>query len=283
MKWEEMTTPQFARAVEECGRVCLLPLGVIEKHGEHLPLGTDLFVAREIACRAAALEPAIVFPPYFFTQIFEARYAPGTIGIDNHVMCDLLQATCDEIARNGLKKIILVNGHGGNRHFLPHFITLQLERPRDYVVYLPTESAWMADEAFATAWQEMAECKMRDEHAGEGETSMGLALFPHLVDREAIPEGEGRERGRLSDLSRAHIYNAIQWYADYPSHYSGQGEYGTAAKGEFLIDHVVRGLAQLTRLVKEDDRSLELQSEFFARIFPPSQGGNMGRQAPSQH
>ncbi len=269
MKWEELTTPQFAKAVEECNGVCLLPLGVIERHGEHLPLGTDLFVAREIACRAADLEPAIVFPPYFFTQIFEARHAPGTIGIDSRVMYDLLQVTCDEIARNGLKKIILVNGHGGNRHFLPHFIMLQLERPRDYVVYMPTEEAWMADEEFFKAWQEMAECKMRDEHAGEGETSMGMALFPHLVDRQAIPADDGRERGRLSDLISARIYNAIEWYADYPTHYSGQGEYGTAAKGEFLIDHVVRSLAQIIHLVKQDDRSLALQSEFFARIYPP--------------
>jgi creatinine amidohydrolase len=276
MKWEELTTPEFVSAVEECGGVCLLPLGVIEKHGEHLPLGTDLFVAREIACRAAELEPAIVFPPYFFTQIFEARYAPGTIGIDRHVMYDLLQATCDEIARNGLKKIILVNGHGGNRYFLPHFIMLQLERPKDYVTYLPMENAWMADDAFARAWQEMAECKIRDEHAGEGETSMGLALFPDLVRPEAIPEGEGRERGLLSDLARAHIYNAIEWYADYPTHYAGQGEYGTAAKGQFLIDHVVRGLAQIIRQVKEDNRSLKLQSEFFARVFPPPPEGSAG-------
>jgi creatinine amidohydrolase len=266
MKWEELTTPQFARAVEACGGVCLLPLGVIEKHGEHMPLGTDLFVAREIACRAAAQEPAIVFPPYFFTQIFEARHAPGTIGIESHVMYDLLQATCNEISRNGLKKIILVNGHGGNRYFLPHFIMLQLEHPKDYVVYLPTEQAWMADEEFAKAWQQMMESQVRDEHAGETETSMGLALFPDLVDQEAIPAEAGLERGRLRELAQAHVYNAIEWYADFPKHYAGQGEYGTAAKGEFLMDHVVAGLAQIIRLVKQDNVSLQLQNEYFARL-----------------
>jgi creatinine amidohydrolase len=266
MKWEELTTPRFARAVEECGGVCLLPLGVIEKHGEHLPLGTDLFVAREIACRAAAQEPAIVFPPYFFTQIFEARYAPGTIGIDSRVMYDLLQATCNEIARNGLKKIILVNGHGGNRYFLPHFIMLQLERPRDYVVYLPTEEGWMSDPEFTKAMKQTMEAQVRDEHAGESETSMILALFPELVDREAIPPGEGLERGRLRELAEAHVYNAIEWYADFPTHYSGQAELGTAAKGEVMMEHLVRGLVRIIRLVKEDTRSLELQNEFFARI-----------------
>lgn len=267
MKWEDLTTPQFARAVVECGGVCLLPLGVIEKHGEHLPLGTDLFVAREMACRAAEQEPAIVFPPYFFTQIFEARQVAGTIGIDSRVMYDLLQATCDEIARNGLKKIILVNAHGGNRYFLPHFIMLQLERPKDYVVYLPMmEKAFEADPELASGWLQMSQATTRDEHAGEMETSMGLALFPQLVDRDAIPEGAGLERGRLRELSEAHVYNAIEWYADFPTHYAGQAEYGTAAKGEFLIERVVAGLARIIRLVRQDSRSLELQNEFFRRI-----------------
>jgi len=266
MKWEELTAPQFASAVEACGGICLLPLGVIEKHGEHLPLGTDLLVAREIALRAAAVEPAIVFPPYFFTQIFEARHTPGTIGIRSQVMYDLLQATCDEIARNGLKKIILVNGHGGNRALLPHFVMLQLEQPRDYVVYMPTESAWMSDESFAKAWAAMAECKVRDEHAGETETSMILSILPELVDKAAIPPGEGLARGRLTELAAVHIYNAIEWYADFPTHYSGQAEYGTAEKGQFLMEHLVEGLVRIIRLVRQDEHSLEIQNEFFGKL-----------------
>ncbi len=265
MKWEELTSPQFSRAVEACGGVCLLPLGVIEKHADHLPLGTDLFIARDIACRAAEIEPAIVFPPYFLTQIFEARHTPGTLGIDGRVMVDLLQAVCDEIARNGLKKIVLVNGHGGNRYFLPHLVMLQLERPRDYVLYLAREEAWLSDEA-SRGWKDMAGCKVRDEHAGEMETSMALAAFPDLVDHDAIRPGGGMELKRLAALEEAGVYNAIQWYASYPEHYSGQAEYATADKGAYLINHMVEGLARMIRLVKEDDRSPALQQEFFERI-----------------
>lgn len=107
----------------------------------------------------------------------------------------------------------------------------------------------------------------------EMETSLGLALFPHLIDRQAIPAGEGVERGRLKDLAEAHIYNAIEWYADFPSHYAGQGEYGTAAKGEFLVDHLVESLVRIIRLVKQDNRSLELQQEFFRRLTRSSATG----------
>jgi creatinine amidohydrolase len=266
MKWENLTTPQFIKAVETCEGVCLLPLGVLEKHGNHLPLGTDIFIARELACRAAELEPAIVFPAYFFTQIFEARHTPGTVGINSRVMYDLLETTCDEIARNGLKKIILVNGHGGNRYFLPHFVMLQLERPRDYVVYLPKPGIGLRDEELRQAWAEMRESKIRDEHAGEGETSMMMAIHPELVDTSTLPSDEGQALNRLSHLEEADLYTAISWYADFPHHYSGQGEYGTAEKGEFLLDAMAKRLATLIRVVKDDTQAAALQQEFFERL-----------------
>jgi creatinine amidohydrolase len=62
MFWEELTAPEFAAAVEKCGRVRALPFGVIEKHGDHLPLGPDILHVRHVAARAAALEPMMVFP-----------------------------------------------------------------------------------------------------------------------------------------------------------------------------------------------------------------------------
>jgi creatinine amidohydrolase len=266
MQWENLTTPQFAAAVGRSGGVCLLPLGVIEKHGDHLPLGTDVFIAREIALRAAALEPAVVFPPYFFTQIFEARHTPGTVGIRSGVMYDLLQATCDEIARNGLRKIILVNGHGGNRYFLQHFIMLQLEQRRDYVVYLPRPDTWARDPEYDAAWAAMRQSAIRDEHAGESETSLMLAIAPELVDLAPLPTDEGVALDRLKHLSDAQLYTAIGWYADFPHHYSGRGEFGTAEKGEFILADRTRKLARLIRIVKEDSATAALQEEFFARL-----------------
>lgn len=272
MQWENLTTPQFAKAVERAEGVCLLPLGVIEKHGDHLPLDTDLFIGRTIALRAAEIEPALVFPPYFFTQIFEARHTPGTVGVASGVMYDLLQATCDEIARNGLKKIILVNAHGGNRHFLQHFIMLQLEQPRDYGVYLPRPDNWSRDEAFDAAWAKMRESTIRDEHAGEGETSTMLAIAPELVDLAPLPTDEGVALNRLAHLDEAKLYTAIGWYADFPHHYSGRGEFGTAEKGEFILADRARKLARIIRTVKGDTVAPELQREFFGRVVGEERG-----------
>ena len=111
MRWEELTGDQFPQAVQAVQGVCLLPLSCIERHGHHRPLGTDMFIGREMCQRAAALEPASVFPDFIFTQILEARHVPGTIAIKPELFLRLLDNVCREIARNGLKKIGIVNAH----------------------------------------------------------------------------------------------------------------------------------------------------------------------------
>ena len=76
---------------------------------------------RALPLRACAgQEYTVVFPDYYFGQIFEARHQPGTVAYSARMQLDLLQETTDEMGRNGCKKIIVVNGHGGNEHFLAY-------------------------------------------------------------------------------------------------------------------------------------------------------------------
>ena len=78
-KWEELTAPDFVQAIHQSQGVCVLPFGIIEKHGPHLPLGTDLLDVRFAVMNAVKQEYAVVFPEYYFGQIFEARQQPGTV------------------------------------------------------------------------------------------------------------------------------------------------------------------------------------------------------------
>jgi creatinine amidohydrolase len=126
VRWEELTAGDFQSAVQKSGGTCLLPFGIIEKHGPHLPLGTDLINVRYVSEHAAEQEYTVVFPPYFYGQIFEARHEPGTLAYSARLQLELLQETTDEMARNGCKKILIVNGHGGNNNFLPYFAQSQL-------------------------------------------------------------------------------------------------------------------------------------------------------------
>ena len=97
MRWDELTGDLFPEAVQKAEGVCLLPLSCIERHGHHLPLATDMYIGREVCNRAAALESAIVFPDFIFTQILEARHYPGCIGIEPDLTIRLLENTFREM------------------------------------------------------------------------------------------------------------------------------------------------------------------------------------------
>jgi len=95
-----------------------------------------LINVRYMTMKAVQQEYTIVFPEYFVGQIFEARHQPGTIAYSTHLQLEMLQETVAEMARNGCKKILIVNGHGGNDSLLPYFAQTQLDKPHDYVVYV---------------------------------------------------------------------------------------------------------------------------------------------------
>ena len=246
--------------------VCLLPLSCIERHAHHLPLGTDMFIARALCERAAKLELAVVHPDFIFTQILEARHYPGTIAIDPLLTVKLLENACREIARNGLKKIVIVNGHGVNDYLIHYFAQIQLASPRDYVVYVPEPHYSKEDEKeLAAQWESSV-----DGHAGERETSAILARHPELVDQAALKPGtEGIPQDRLKPLRDRGVDMGIWWYADHPTHYCGDGTKGTAQKGERILDAHAKALAETVKLIKRDKETKRLQDEFFSKTNLP--------------
>jgi creatinine amidohydrolase len=264
MQWAELTGDDFTAAVADCQGVCLLPLSVLERHGHHLPVGTDMYIGREVCRRAAALEPVIVFPDNPFTQIPEARHLPGTISIDGELILRLLDNLCREVARNGLKKIVLVNAHGGNQNLLQFFNELQLSRPHDYVVYLIHLFA-LRGAAVEVPWD-----RANDLHAGADETSLIRAIHPDLVHMERVPaDGEGRPRRRLQALQDAGVRTGIWWYADYPTHYAGDAQPATAELGEQMLTAMAEGLAQAIQAIKADEVTPRLQDAFYAASEAP--------------
>jgi creatinine amidohydrolase len=253
-KWEELTAPDFVQAIHQSQGVCVLPFGIIEKHGPHLPLGTDLLDVRFAVSNAVKQEYAVVFPEYYFGQIFEARQQPGTIAYSLSTQLTLLQETVSEMARNGCKKIVIVNGHGGNQSLLPLFGQAQLASQRDYVVYvfgLPNENV-AGRPALKTPF---------DMHAGEVETSNMLIARPDLVhqDRAGQQSGADQHRQKLPES----VYTGIWWYARFPNHYAGDASAANKELGEFDQKTWSREIAEAIKAIKADDESLKLQNQFF--------------------
>lgn len=263
VKMEELTSPQFAKAVELSGGVCVIPLGIMEKHGPHLPLGTDLFEARASSVMAAEKEYAVVFPPYYTGQIFEARHQPGTIAYSNDLMWKMLEETCAELSRNGLKKIILFNGHGGSTYFLQFFCQSQLAATKDYIVVLfqPGSDAVKDKEINSLKKATL------DGHAGEEELSMIEYIRPDLVDRSAIGSESGASQERLKKLPYG--YTGIGWYAKFPNQYAGDPAQPDKKLGELLVTRDAIQLAELIKYLKENDTVEELHQEFYKRAGDP--------------
>jgi len=257
-KWEELTAGDFRQAIAKSQGTCLLPFGIIEKHGPHLPLGTDLLNVRYVAEHAAQQEYAVIFPDYFAGQIFEAKHQPGTVSYSPELQLRLLQETTDEMARNGCKKVIIVNGHGGNEHLLPYFAQSQLEKPHDYVVYVQWgyQQPKKADDKKGPDW-----------HAGESETSNMLVTHPDLVhmDRAGSESGADQKRVMLPE----NVYTGIWWYARFPNHYSGDGTTATKALGEADVQAWTKAVVEAIQAVKADHESLKLQKQFYEESQHP--------------
>jgi creatinine amidohydrolase len=257
--WEELTAADFRTAIQQSQGTCLLPFGILEKHGPHLPIGTDLLNVRYATSHAAEQEFAVVFPEYYFGQIFEARHEPGTVAYSSRLQLELLQETTDEMARNGCKKVIIVNGHGGNESLLPYFGQTQLEKPHDYVVYVVG--------LVETPPGGPAKKTTLDMHAGEGETSTMLISHPDLVhmDRAKNESGADQARINLPDF----VYTGIWWYARFPNHYSGDGSAATKEFGEYKMNAWIDAIVKAERAVKADQSSLQIQNEFFEKAKHP--------------
>ena len=257
--WEELTAGDFQQAIQRSQGTCLLPFGILEKHGPHMPIGTDLINVRYAALHAAEQQYAVVFPEYYFGQISEARHEPGTIAYGRDLQLALLQATTDEMARNGCKKILIVNGHGGNDSLLPYFAQSQLDKQHDYVVYLFGERTPRSGGPQKKTTV--------DAHAGESETSKMMVVRPDLLrqDRATSESGADQHRANLPEG----VYTGIWWYARFPDHYAGDGSVANRELGEYQMNWWIDSISKAIVAIKADDVSLRLQNEFYEKSSHP--------------
>jgi creatinine amidohydrolase len=258
MQWENLTSNDFKEAVRDTG-VCIIAMGVVEKHSDHLPLGTDFLAGHALAGLAAEREPAVVFPPFYFGQIYEARCFPGTLTLKPTLLIELLQSVMDEIGRNGFKKIILLNAHGGNNHLIGFLGQCSLSEEKPYSVYiydgeLPAERR--------TEWEALLETEEHG-HACECESSTLMASYPELVHLDRVPEKPATALKRMKHLE--HNYAGIWWYANYPDHYAGDARTTSIEKGLKLRELQVKSLAEYIARVKADTVQPALEKEFFDR------------------
>ena len=263
MQWELLNGRDFEQAVGDTGGICVAPLGSLERHGDHMSLGTDYLNAHKIACLAAEIEPVVVFPGFYFGQVCESMASPGTIALKPELLMQLLRGVFDEISRNGFKKIIVLNGHGGNNAFLQFMGFSDMREPRDYTVYY--KGWWeLSNEEQKQAIS--ADCEGRPiGHACEWETSVTMFLQGEAsVNLDYAPVETSQPLDRINGMEK-YAFTGANWFAVCPECYMGNARYASAERGKRYAGYSVQEVADLFKSVKADTALPLLQQEYYRR------------------
>jgi creatinine amidohydrolase len=277
MLWEELTAWEFDQARDEAGGVCLLPFGILESHGPHLPLGTDTMWVYDVAVAAARLEPAVVFPPNSLGYL-AAKQIPGNVCLPFDLVTKILDELCAEIGRNGFTRIVIVNGHGGNVVGANYFVQTTVTEKKPYAVYhfygaplitpalrrLHEDPPETLDADDRQVIADLVEGRRHSSHAGVDETSLVAGVDERLVKLDRAYEVDFSDQDRLAGLRQAGVVTWNDWYARFPNNYAGDPAGANARIGRAMLDEMASGLSKVIALVKAD-RTLEVQGEYFSR------------------
>ncbi|MBU0640922.1 MAG: creatininase family protein [Planctomycetes bacterium] len=241
----ELTWPEAKRRFQEVD-VALLPVGAIEQHGPHLPLDTDAFDAEYLARRVAesCTDPKpILLPLIPYGVSYHHEDFSGTISITNETLSRLTYEVGLGAARNGITKLIIINGHGGNAATL-HFAAQMINR--DTHIFTCVDSGETSD----TDIEALVETP-NDVHAGEIETSTSMAVRPTLVRLAEARKSVPRFSSRYLDFSSK---RSVDWYAR-TEKLSASGVMGdptkaTRAKGEKMWEVMIRNLVEFVEQIK---------------------------------
>jgi len=256
MLWECLTSPDIKEAVDN-KLIAILPVGSIEIHGPHMPTGTDSLTVCEVVKMAAEKEPAVVLPTLYYAYVPENRHFPGTISLSARTILIMIEEICDEVSRNGFKKILIVNGHGGNSSLLRVFLREILHKKRDYVVYALIEP-WLAIEEVA---KKACESKVAG-HACERETSMGLYLFQNLIKMENV-----KQEAAIGSTGLTGIETPVDWQAYAIQLYLGDPRLATMEKGKILVEKLVDFVADAIKRIKQDEKVPRILDDFYKRAY----------------
>jgi len=243
MKWLELAATDFENAVAKSDGVALIPIGSIEIHGPHLPVGCDTLIVERLVEVVAQREPVVVAPVMAYTIAPVARLHPGGISLPPELLVEHLGKVCDELARNGFKKIVLVHGHGGNVPMHQMILVTTLDRAKPYSLYSIPPLAGTSE--VVAGLRETEECG----HACELETSLAVHLFPDLCHLDRV---QGKVYPKQRDLDVESAATPVDWAANYPHYAVGDASKATAEKGERILNAWVDTVVNVIRKVKKD-------------------------------
>lgn len=232
---EEMTMPDFDAGLQQT-RSAILPLGSVEEHGGHLPLGTDTIHVYELARRAASLRPVFVLPPLWYGLCRSTSQHAGTVGVTGLNLRAFVLDIISSLYAQGIRNLVLISGHAGGTHmaFLVDAGEEAISRFLDMKI------------AVLSILDLLKDCPAGlietrgDSHAGEVETSLMLKLRPEHVTGSSPMEFPSFPPFILSRNKRRFWPNGV-W---------GDPSKATLQKGEDILRYEAEKLADLLNIME---------------------------------
>lgn len=245
--WADHTSGEIA-ALDKDGLVAVLPVAATEQHGPHLPVSVDCDLVNAVIARAVQLQPAgtpvLYLPTLAYGKSNEHARYPGTLSLSAQTLLAAWTDIAAGVAASGVRRLVLLNSHGGQAAAMDLLARDLRERHRMIVV--------------ATSWYQYglpaglfdAEGQRDDLHAGEVETSMMMACAPQWLRMEHARDFRSRAAQLRADGFRhlsLHGPGKLAWQVHdlNPLGASGNAAAATREKGEAVIDHSARGLNAL--------------------------------------
>ena len=241
VEWRKLRSDELrVRAAQDA--IVILPVGSIEQHGPHLPVEVDALLGEQVALRTAARiaesQPVVVLPMQWAGLAEHHMSSGGTITLDTRTFLDVIRCICESVVRHGFRRIVLLNGHGGNDTMLK--ACADDLTPRLRVPIVSTTYWYGAAEAIAPILEMQASLL----HADEAETSMMLALRPELIDPARIALGRTNTGPDVNDIvggGGLHRWRTMRSFTS--TGVWGHPEAASAEKGERLLAAIADTLA----------------------------------------
>lgn len=246
--WEEA-----AEAIKESKGVAILPVGSVEQHGFHLPVGTDSYVAITLAECAAEKTNALLVPPVWFGWSPHHMVRPGTITIRPEVLMDLTYDIMASLKAHGITKVVMINGHRIVNIIWMQMAAEKAQRELGITVQIFDPAYMSKDIVGKLGFGAVG-------HAEEVETSHMMYRYPDLVHLEKAKDNPIKPQD-LYSVDPAYTHDTLCYVPSAYSHAlenakiaggtTGEPSKSDVEKGKVYHDHLVERLVTVVRRLQE--------------------------------
>jgi creatinine amidohydrolase/Fe(II)-dependent formamide hydrolase-like protein len=249
----ELTTPEVEAYLAQGGKTALLPVGCVEMHGPHQPIGTDSIVAKAFALRIAQAANGIVLPEVHYTWAGSTDGFAGTIAVEPELVYKTVEAIALKTWRMGLRRLLVLSIHHGNHYPLYLFVRQIYEKHHIPTVYVNP----------MRPLDEESRALFAGDYARSMEASLVLAALHILGQPDLYCESEMRYDDQPPPRSEAYrqisTVGAVGSFMQDPRHHACPSKYVSLKRGLAFIDRQVRTIAPTLAHIDEYVRDTEEQ------------------------